>query len=232
MSAAAFLAERRTELRLVIFDCDGVLVDSESLANQVTARFVSELGWPLTAEDSDRHFLGMALDDMMPVIAARIGRPIPAGWRARLMAEFLVSLGRDVTAIPGAIEAIDGLDALGMPWRVATNSSHAEIAVKFRRLGLSKRITGRAHSYEDVPRGKPAPDLFLATAAAQGVDPAQCLVIEDSANGARAARAAGMDCLGYAPLFHDAGLLAEGAVPFRSMYDLPGLIASVPRIVA
>ncbi len=230
MTPQAFLARRTVPLRLVIFDCDGVLVDSEGIANQVTARWISDLGWQMTPAESDRHFLGMSLDDMIPVIAARIGRPIPPDWRAGMMADFITTLGEEVTAIDGAIAALDGMDAMGMPWRVATNSSHAEIAVKFRRLGLSERVVGRAHSFQDVPRGKPAPDLFLATAAAERATPAECIVIEDSGTGARAARAAGMDCLGYSPHGHDTALRAEGAVPFRSMYDLPDLIRACLRI--
>lgn len=232
MTPAALLSRRATPPRLVIFDCDGVLVDSEGIANRVTARWISELGWAMTPAESDRHFLGMSLDDMMPVIAARIGRPVPPDWRAGMMADFIATLGREVVAIDGAIAALDGMDALGMPWRVATNSSHAEIAVKFHRLGLSARVAGRAHSFEDVPRGKPAPDLFLATAAAEGVTPGDCVVIEDSATGARAARAAGMDCLGFAPHGHDDALRAEGAAPFRSMYHLPDLIRDALRIHA
>ncbi len=232
MTPQELLARRTTALRLVIFDCDGVLVDSEGIANRVTARWISALGWPMTPAESDRHFLGMSLDDMMPVIAARIGRPVPQAWRAGMMADFLDALGREVTAIDGAIAALDGMDALGMPWRVATNSSHAEIGVKFRRLGLWPRVAGRVHSFEDVAQGKPAPDLFLATAAAEGVEPADCLVIEDSGTGARAARAAWMDCLGYAPHGHDTALRAEGAVPFRTMYELPDLIRTALRIAA
>jgi len=229
MTPEAFLARRARKLRLVIFDCDGVLVDSEGIANVVTARWISQLGWPVTAHDCDHLFLGMSLDDMMPMIETRVGA-IPAGWRAAMMDDFLLSLGREVIAIEGAVAALDAITAIDLPWRIASNSSHAEMDVKFARIGIAERAQGRIHSFQDVPRGKPAPDLFLATALAEGVDPAACLVIEDSANGARAARAAGMDCLGYAPLGHDIGLLAEGAVPFRSMYDLPALLSAAQRI--
>ena len=231
MTPQDFLGRRTQPLRLVIFDCDGVLVDSEGIANRVTARWISDLGWVMTPAESDRNFLGMSLDDMIPVIASRIGRPVPEGWRAAMMADFLATLGQEVNAIEGAIAALDGVEALGLPWRMATNSSHAEIRVKMTRLGLMERLVGRAHSFEDVARGKPAPDLFLAAAAAEGVSPGECLVIEDSGTGARAARLAGMHCLGYAPHgHHDAALRAEGAVLFRSMYELPDLLRACLRI--
>ncbi len=128
-------------------------------------------------------------------------------------------------AIPGGIEALRGVSALGLPWRVASNSSHAEMRAKFGRLGVTELVAGRVHSHHDVPRAKPAPDLFLAAAAAEGVGPAECLVVEDSVAGATAARAAGMDCLGLDRHGDGAALAAVGAAPFHDMTELPGLIA-------
>ena len=220
------MRQRRVKLALVIYDCDGVIVDSEPVANRVTAAAVSQLGWLITPAESDRHFLGMTFTDMVPVIEARIGRPLPAGWKEALMQTLIDRLAEEATAIPGAISALHGMAALDLPWRIASNSSHEEMRVKFGRLGISQLVQGRVHSHRDVARGKPAPDLFLAAAAAQGVDPAGCVVIEDSVTGARAAAAAGMDCLGYAPHGNEAGLRAVGAVPFRSMFDLPTLLAA------
>jgi beta-phosphoglucomutase-like phosphatase (HAD superfamily) len=127
---------------------------------------------------------------------------------------------------------LQGITALGLPWRVASNSSHEEMAVKFGRLNITEMVAGRLHSYHDVARAKPAPDLFLAAAAAEGVAPENCVVIEDSVPGATAASAAGMDCLGYAPHSDGAALRAVGAVPFASMFDLPGLIAAATGVVA
>ncbi len=230
MTPEAFLAARTVPLRLVIFDCDGVIVDSEGIANRVTAAAINTLGWALTPAEADRLFLGMTLTDMMPMIEARIGRPIPPGWREAMMTDFLQHLSQEATAIPGAVDAMRALNDMGLPWRIASNSSHEEMRVKFTRLGMSDFVAGRMHSHRDVARGKPAPDLFLATAAAEGVQPAECLVIEDSAVGARAAAAAGMPCLGYAPHHNDAALRKEGAVPFHSMFDLPALIRSTLRM--
>ncbi len=232
MNPAEFLAARTAKLRLVIFDCDGVLVDSEGIANRIIASQLSKLGWHMTPHEAEQRFLGMTLPDMTPLIEANIGHPVPAEFGPSLMAEFLHRLTTDAIAIPGAIAALDGVTALGMPWRVASNSSHEEMGAKFHRLGISARVAGRTHSYQDVARGKPAPDIYLAAAAAEGVSPAECLVIEDSLTGVRAGRAAGMDVLAYVPRGDTAPFLALGAVPFSSMSDLPGLIAHAMREAA
>jgi beta-phosphoglucomutase-like phosphatase (HAD superfamily) len=232
MTPEAFLSGRKHPLRLVIFDCDGVIVDSESIANRIIAQEMTALGWEITAAEADRLFLGMTLPDMMPIIERQIGRKLPEGWRDRIRAEFITVLGDEVTPIDGAVGALDGVSALGLPWRVASNSSHEEMRVKFARIGVSERVAGRIHSHRDVGHGKPAPDLFLATAAAEGVPPSECVVIEDSLTGARAAAAAGMDCLAYVPHGDGAALRAVGAIPFRSMYDLPALIGLAPRGIA
>lgn len=229
MTPETMLAGRTAPLRLVIFDCDGVLVDSESIANRIIAAELSAIGWPMTPPEADHLFLGMTLPDMMPIIEAHTGKPLPDGWRDRIRAEFIDVLGQEVTAIEGAVAALDGVTALGLAWRIASNSSHEEMRVKFARIGITDKVAGRTHSHRDVQRGKPAPDLFLATAAAEGVPPSACVVIEDSTTGARAAAAAGMDCLGYAPYGDGAALRTVGAIPFRSMYDLARLISLAPR---
>jgi HAD superfamily hydrolase (TIGR01509 family) len=229
MTPEALLAGRTHTLHLVIFDCDGVLVDSETIARRVVAEALTTLGWHLTPIEAHETFVGMSLDTMLPIIAARIGRPVPGSWIDDLKSSAGRALAEELTPVPGAIEALDGITALGLPWRVASNSSHPEMRVKFARTGLTDRVAGRIHSYTDVAQGKPAPDLFLSAAAAEGVPPENCIVIEDSPTGARAAAAAGMDCLGYAPHGADEALRATGAVLFRSMFDLPGLIGLAPR---
>ncbi len=229
MTAAELIARRLAPLRLVIFDCDGVIVDSEPVTNRLTAAEFSELGWTMSAAEAERMFLGMNFEAMVPVVEARLGRRLPADWAKRFVDRLVEVLEREVEPIPGAPEALAAISALGVPWRVASNSSHAELHAKFTRLGISDLVAGRLHSHHDVAQGKPAPDLFLAAAAAEGVTPAECLVIEDSVTGARAAAAAGMDCLGYAPHCDGAALRAVGAIPFRSMFELPGLIRSARR---
>ncbi|MDE2575455.1 MAG: HAD-IA family hydrolase [Rhodospirillales bacterium] len=218
------MRSRSGRLGLVIFDCDGVLVDSEPVANRVVAGALSEQGWAMTPPEADRLFLGMTLTDMVPMIEERLGRRLPAGWKDGLMAELIAALGREATPIPGAVEALHALSGWGVPWRVASNSSHEEMRAKFARIGVAELVAGRVHSHRDVVRGKPAPDLFLAAAARQGVAPEGCVVIEDSRPGARAAAAAGMACLAYVPRGDGAALRAEGAVPFASMFDLPALV--------
>jgi len=223
------MRRRRAPLRLVIYDCDGVLVDSEPVANRVVAEELSALGWVMTAREADGHFLGMTFTDMQPLIEARVGHRLAEDWKQSLVQKVIDAMAAEVGPIDGAVAALHATTALGLPWRVASNSSHEEMAVKFGRLGITALVAGRLHSHRDVARGKPAPDLFLATAAAEGVAPEHCVVIEDSVPGATAARAAGMDCLGYAPHHDGERLRAVGAVPFRSMHDLPGILAAGSR---
>ncbi|MBV9538071.1 MAG: HAD-IA family hydrolase [Acidisphaera sp.] len=218
------MRRRRAPLRLVIFDCDGVLVDSEPISNREVAAAVSALGWPMDAAEARARFLGMTLTDMLPVIEAQIGARVPDGWKDEVHARIIAALSRDVVAIPGAIEALRATTSLGIPWRIASNSSREEMAAKFARLGISDVIAGRLHSHRDVGRGKPAPDLFLAAAAAEGVAPASCVVIEDSVPGMRAARAAGMDCLAFAAETDPATALALGAAPFCHMREIKPLL--------
>lgn len=221
-----FMRRRAVPLRLVIFDCDGVLVDSEPVANRVVAEELTALGWTMTTHEADGHFLGLTFTDMQPIIERRIARPLSAEWKQALVQKVIDAMAEGVGPIAGAVEALHATTALGLPWRIASNSSHEEMHVKFGRLGIRDLVAGRVHSHRDVARGKPAPDLFLATAAAQGVAPEHCVVIEDSVPGATAAAAAGMPCLGYAPHHDGSRLGAVGAVPFRSMFDLPGYLAA------
>jgi HAD superfamily hydrolase (TIGR01509 family) len=232
MTPGEMIGRRAAPLRLVIFDCDGVIVDSEPVSNRLVAEELSGLGWAMTAAEADRHFLGMTFSDMVPVIEARLGQPLPPGWKPGFVQRLIGVLAQEVTPIPGAVEALLAVNTLGLPWRVASNSSHEEMRAKFARIGITDLVAGRVHSHRDVARGKPAPDLFLAAAAAEGAAPGECLVIEDSLPGARAAAAAGMDCLGFAPATDGAALRGVGAVPFHSMFDLPGLIAAAWRLTA
>lgn len=218
------MRRRTVPLRLVIFDCDGVLVDSEPVSNRLVSGELARLGWVLTPEAAGDVFLGMTLTNMVPVIEAQLGRAVPQGWKQMIMTRMLEAMAAEAVPIPGAVEALRGVARLGLAWRVASNSSHDEMRVKFGRIGIGDLVAGRVHSHRDVNKGKPAPDLFLATAEAEGVRPAECVVVEDSVPGAQAAAAAGMDCLGYAPHSDGAALRAAGAVPFGSMFDLPGLL--------
>lgn len=212
----------RARLRLVIFDCDGVLIDSEGQAQKLIEAEARRLGWAISAEDA-LGFTGLRWSDLQPVFEARLGRPLPADWPARMMQAAIADLAEGVAAVPGARAVIEAAAGLGLAYRVASNSSHEEMVEKFGRTGLAPLLAGRVHSARDVGVGKPAPDLFLAAAAAEGVPPEACLVVEDSRPGVRAALAAGMGCLGFAPHGDVHGLAALGVRLVPALAALPAL---------
>ena len=221
-------------LRLVIFDCDGVLVDSEGPAARVCAEEITRIGWPITARDSMRLFVGCNLSDMLPIIEGHLGQPVPPDWVGTLRSRVIDAMAHEAEPMPGAAELLHATAALGLPYRVASNSSHEEMAVKFARTGLAPLVVGRLHSYRDVARGKPAPDVFLAAAAAEGIPPAACIVVEDSLPGVTAAVAAGMAVLGLDTHGDGAALRAAGARPIRALSECPALfrIAMLPAALA
>lgn len=218
-------------IQLVIFDCDGVLIDSEALSNRVVATEITKLGWPMDGDDAMARFIGYRLSDIPPVVEAHLGRPVPDGWVDNLRASLIAAFDT-VALIPGAREALQAVTAAGLPYRVASNSSHEEMEAKFANTGLAALIAGRQHSARDVPRGKPHPDVFLAAAAAECIPPAACLVIEDSVPGATAAVAAGMTVLGLDPQGDGAALAAVGAHPIRSLAELPAILRAARRQAA
>jgi HAD superfamily hydrolase (TIGR01509 family) len=218
------MANRAGCLRLVIFDCDGVLIDSEPVVNRVVAEELTRLGWPMTAEEACTRFLGLDLNAMVPLIEAAVGRALPAAWLPALQARIVATLQADAPMVPGAREVLEATTALGLAWRIASNSSHEEMRAKFGRNGLLQAVAGRVHSFTDVAHGKPAPDLFLAAAAAEGVLPPECLVVEDSVPGVTGALTAEMTCPGLARHGDGAALAAAGATTFGSLFDLPALL--------
>ncbi len=147
MTPIDLMQARRTRLRLVIFDCDGVIVDSEPVSNRILAEEISALGWVMDTQEATRLFLGVTLTDMVPMIEARTARSLPHDWRLRLTARIVTALEEEATEMPGAIAALRAVDALGVPWRVASNSSHSEMRVKFARIGITDIMAGRVHSH-------------------------------------------------------------------------------------
>ena len=230
MSAAAFtmLRNRRVPLRLVIFDCDGVLIDSEPIADRVVAAELATIGWAASPAEVHDLFLGMRTADMPPVIEALLGRKLPENWLTRLADHLVAAMACEAVMIPGAAEALDAVDALGVDWRIASNSGPRQLAAKFMATAMTERFAGRVLSAADIVacggRGKPAPDIFLAAAAQAGCPPDASLVIEDSVLGVQGAIAAGMQCLGLDVEGAGAHLAAEGASPIGSMHDLPALL--------
>ncbi|MDR3529674.1 MAG: HAD-IA family hydrolase [Rhodopila sp.] len=222
------LSSTPVRIGLVIFDCDGVLIDSEALCDRVVSRELHRAGWPLSPEDCHRLFLGLTFPDIQQAAEAHLGRILGAGWVDRVIQRVTEVMAAEAEPIPGAREALQATTTLGLPFRIASNSSREEMAAKFSRAGLSDLVDGRIHSAYDLiaqgKRGKPDPDLFLQAAAAEDVPPAACLVIEDSLAGVRAAVAAGMTCLGFSPETGGAHLREAGALPFASMLALPKLL--------
>jgi HAD superfamily hydrolase (TIGR01509 family) len=214
--------------RLVIFDCDGVLIDSEALCNRIVAAELREAGWPLTAEDCQRLFVGLTFADTQRAAEVHLNRPLGSDWTDTLVRRVTKVMANEAVLVPGAAEALRATTALGLPYRIASNSSREEMAAKFSRTGLAPLVAGRIHSAHDLIarglHGKPAPDLFLEAAAAEGVAPGDCVVIEDSIAGVTAAVAAGMPCLAFCPDGETDLARQAGALPFASMFALPDLL--------
>lgn len=200
---------------LIIFDCDGVLIDSEGVAAKIIAQELTTLGWAMDAETSMRLFMGMSITDMEPIIETRLNHKLPPDWRSELAQKLVIALGTQSRLIPGADTMLREVTARGINWRIASNSSDEEMAVKFARTGLIALTQGRAHSAASViargGRAKPAPDVFLCAAASANVPPDRCIVLEDSPLGVTGAVAAGMTCYGFAPHGGGTSLLAAGA---------------------
>lgn len=214
-----------TRPRAVLFDCDGVLADSEAMHNRIVAEAVTALGWPMDAAEAERRFIGLSWTGIKPLIREKLGQDsVPEDFVPLIVAQVLAALRQDVVPIPGALEALRAIVAAGIPVAVASNSSRAELRIKLAGLGLTDIFHGRAFSYDDVARPKPAPDMYLAAAAACGADPTDCVVVEDSIAGSRAGREAGCRVLGFAHATDAAALAAVGAEPFGAMAELPGLL--------
>lgn len=207
----------------VLFDCDGVLADSEHLINTILAEDLTSRGWRISPEQARETFLGMAVSDMLPVLEARVG-PLGPAWVAEMAARIGRRMQAELQPVPGALEAVAAVRAAGIPIACASNSGRVELRAKIAALGLSAAFEGRLFSYEDVARPKPHPDLYLAAAAACGAAPEACVVVEDSLLGVRAGIAAGCRVLGLARLTEASVLAAVGAETFADMAALPRLI--------
>lgn len=209
---------------LVIFDCDGVLVDSEGIANRVLAEAVSRLGHDMDEAGSRREFVGLSMKSVMAKIEAMTGAPLAADWLPALQAETYARFRAGIAAVPGVRAAIEAVQAAGIATCVASSGTPDKIALTLGLTGLAPLFEGRIFSAIEVARGKPAPDLFLHAAARMGHGAGTSVVVEDSVPGVTGAVAAGMRALGFARET-DAGLLAAaGAETFDDMALLPHLI--------
>lgn len=207
---------------LVIFDCDGVLVDSERLSIEVDRRVLADLGWTLSREEILHRFVGRSSAHFRSEIEAHLGRSLADDWETPYQPWYVDAFERELTPVPG-IEA--ALDELSVTTCVASSGAHSKIRRTLGLTGLLPRFEGRIFSADDVENGKPAPDLFLHAADRLGIVPDRCAVVEDSRFGAQAARAAGMRVFGYAGGLTPAEWLErEGATVFTDMRGLPSLL--------
>jgi HAD superfamily hydrolase (TIGR01509 family) len=214
-------------IELVIFDCDGVLVDSERLAVRIDVRVLAALGWPLSEREVIDRFLGRSHEFMVAEIQAHLGRRLPVDWEDEFQHLYREAFAAELTPVAGVVEA---LEQITLATCVASSGSHDKMRYTLGLTGLYDRFAGRIFSASEVANGKPAPDLFLHAARRMGVDPAACAVVEDSRYGVEAARAAGMLALGFAGGLTTAERLrGSGTLVFSDMRDLPSLLARDPR---
>jgi HAD superfamily hydrolase (TIGR01509 family) len=209
-------------VELVIFDCDGVLIDSERLGVKVDVMALRELGWPLSEAEVIARFVGHSDRENRAAIEAHLSRKLPEGWGRQVDERYRRAFADELTPVAGVIEA---LDRISLPTCVASSGTHEHLRYTLGLTNLYDRFAGRIFSADDVALGKPAPDLFLHAAAQMGAAPAACVVVEDSRPGVEAARAAGMRVLAYAGGLTPADAL-DGAdtIVFHDMRELPSLL--------
>ncbi|MEM6889025.1 MAG: HAD family phosphatase [Pseudomonadota bacterium] len=208
---------------LVIFDCDGVLVDSEPLTNAVIRDNLARHGLDVPMQEVVRLFVGGTMMGVRDT-ARGMGAALPDTWLEDVYDEIFDVLAREVEAIPGIETVLDVLEGAGIPVAVGSNGPHRKMEITLGRTGLASRLEGLVFSREDVAQPKPAPDVYLKAAAAAGVAPDRAVVIEDSPSGARAALAAGIYCFGYVAQTDPGRLEPVCDRLFDRMDDLPGLL--------
>lgn len=210
---------------LVIFDCDGVLVDSEPPVFRVVTAELQALGLKTTLEATMAAHKGLTLEQSRPLIEAQLGRPLPADWAPRLRQRTTQALDEELTAIPGAVAAVAAVMAAGVPNCVVSQSRRQRIELNLQQVGLAASFAGRIYSTHDLGKPKPAPDIYLQAAADFAVPPARITVIEDTVTGVTGGVAAGIRVLGYVADGVAGSLHAAGAaVEFTDMKQLPGLL--------
>jgi HAD superfamily hydrolase (TIGR01509 family) len=205
---------------LVIWDCDGVLVDSERIAIRTESQILTELGWPLSEADVIELFVGRSSAYMQSVIEEHIGRPVD--WRGQFVRRLHEASERELVPVEGVVAALDAID---IPGCVASSSSHEMLTFKLGLTGLAQRFAGRIYSADDVAHGKPDPAVFLFAARSLGVAPDRCAVIEDSVSGVDAGLAAGMTVFAFGGgVTSPQKLQRDGVVIFDAMNQLPDLL--------
>ncbi len=214
------------EWELIIFDCDGVLVNSEPIADRIFMEVLTSEGFPLSMEDSKKWFTGYSLQSCLETIEGHFGRPVPEHLPQKYYDTLFAEFKRSLLPIPGIHEALDNIP---YPICVASSGAHEKMQISLSHTGLLDRFAGRIFSATEVKHGKPHPDLFLHAAKQCGALPEHCAVIEDSIPGVHAGIAAGMSVFAYInpPNPQQAEVFSEsGAVVFNTMTALPGLLST------
>jgi HAD superfamily hydrolase (TIGR01509 family) len=211
--------------QLVIFDCDGVLVDSEPVANRMLGQMLREIGLELTQEQIFEKFVGFSMAHVMRVIENMLGHVPPETFLRDLQARTFEAFRTELHAMPGIEEVLDRLDALGIPFCVASSGDHEKMRTTLGITGLWPRFAGRIFSVTQVARGKPAPDVYLFAATQLGAEPAACVVVEDTPPGVQAGVAAAMTVFGFCAHTPEWKLMAAGAhATLDDLRRLPDLL--------
>jgi HAD superfamily hydrolase (TIGR01509 family) len=206
---------------LIIFDCDGVLVDSEPIINRVFVQMLAECGHLLDYDLTGREFSGATMADRLATTRQRLHWTPPPDFKAHFDRRLLDALERELRPVPGVLPVLDSLECR---WCVASNGSHDDMRTRLGLAGLLERFNPRLFSASEVTHAKPAPDLFLYAAAVMDAAPDQCAVVEDSVRGVQAGVSAGMTVLGFARLTSPDILREAGAIVFEDMRLLPDLL--------
>jgi HAD superfamily hydrolase (TIGR01509 family) len=214
--------------KLVIFDNDGVIVDSEPLAERAMSGALAEAGYPMTPEEVGDNLRGTTLVATRRIIEERSGRSLPADFEDRYTTALFELISTQLRPVPGVEVVLDRLDAAGVAYCVASSGRRDRVQYALSTVGLLSRFGGHWWGAEDVTHGKPAPDLFLLAAEKMGTRPRDCLVVEDAEFGVQAARAAGMAVFGFAARTPPEKLAGADYV-FKDMAELPGLILGGPQ---
>ena len=210
---------------LVVFDCDGVLVDTEVLQVAVEARVLTDVGWPIEPDEVVSRWMGRSAAAQHAEIVERLGQEVADRYEEISRSEIHDAFDRELVEIDGISGLLDVLEGAGVPTCVASSGSHERMRRTLGITGLVDRFTGRVFSALEVEHGKPAPDLFLHAASRMGVAPSGCVVVEDSPYGVLGGVAAGMRVLGYGSGLAGPGPLRDaGAEVFTRMSDVPALL--------
>ncbi len=213
------------DLQLVIFDCDGVLVDSEVISNEVLARALCVEGLPTTLAEARRDYQGLLLSEVVSQAETKLGQALPDDWLANYERDRTEAFRRDLQPVRGATEAVRHVIGARIAVCVASQGKLEKTRLSLELTGLRELFpSGALFSAHDVPRGKPHPDLFLHAASKMGAEPSGCVVVEDTASGVTAAVSAGMRVLGYVADSDEVAIRQAGAELMETLDQLPRLL--------